>query len=1038
MATKCPKCRADNPETLKFCGECGTRLASSDDSRAQVTVTLQSHPGGLVMGSTFAGRYQVIEELGKGGMGHVYKVFDTTIKEKIALKLISPDIAADADTIERFGNELKLARKIRHKNVCGMFDLNEAKGIYFITMELVQGEDLKSMIRMSTGLTIGTALSIGRQLCEGLAEAHRLSVIHRDLKPSNIMIDKEGSPKIMDFGIARSLQTRGRTGTGVMIGTPEYMSPEQAEGKDVDPRSDIYSLGIILYEMLTGRVPFAGDTPLAVAMKQKSEPPSDPRSLNPQIPADLSRLVLRCLDKDKARRYTSADALFVELERIEQSLPATVQSVRPKKPLTSRQITVTFGVRRLVIPVLVVLGVAAAAVVIRLTLFSKKPLPVPSGKPSLAVVYFENNSGDQNLENWRSALAELLITDLSQSKYIRVVSSDEMYSILRKLDLLEAKKYSSEDLSRIAAECRVNHILKGSFVTAGENFVITTAVQRIDNRETLSSHRVEAVGEENIIPRIDDLTRQIKLDLDLTKVQIGDDIDREVGKITTASPEAYRFYSEGLKLVLQGKLEESIPLLEKALAVDPEFAMAYRLLGIAYSSSGRRAEAREAYEKALALSGRISDRERFIIEGTFYANRGEKYYDRAIEAYSNLLRIYPEDYVWYNNLGAIYYNFEEWDKARDLFEKARKGNAESVVSLANLSQTSMAKGEYRKAAAILEEYLRQFPDNAFVRQGIAYLLILGKKYDQARAEAEKAEKLAAPDFRSVIIRGDLSLYSGDLVQAETEYQILSQRKEPAAARIALGRLSYLAILQGKFASIKAQMTKISETPPGEGGQAQPFQELDLSAWYFLRAGNPEMALKTFQKLLDQAAAAENLDYQRRALHGKGLCLAAMNRVDEAPGPAEELRKLIESGLYKKSIKLYNHLMGTIELRRNSLQLAVENLEKAMSLVPFENDVWAFGDQALFLDSLAQAYLEGGPQEKALETYQKITELTSGRIAWGDIYAKSFYQLGRLYESGGDRARAVANYQKFLDLWKTADPGIPEVVDAKKRLAGLNQ
>jgi len=209
----------------------------------------------LTTGSTFAGRYQIIEELGKGGMGRVYKVLDTKISEKIALKLIKPEVASDRETIERFSNELKLARKIRHKNVCGMFDIGEADGSHFITMEYVSGEDLKAMIRMSTGLTMGTVLSIGKQVCQGLAEAHSLGVVHRDLKPQNIMIDRGGNAKIMDFGIARSVREKGITGAGIMIGTPEYMSPEQTEAKDVDQRSDIYSLGIILYEMATGRVP---------------------------------------------------------------------------------------------------------------------------------------------------------------------------------------------------------------------------------------------------------------------------------------------------------------------------------------------------------------------------------------------------------------------------------------------------------------------------------------------------------------------------------------------------------------------------------------------------------------------------------------------------------------------------------------------------------------------------------------------------------------------------------------------------------------
>jgi serine/threonine protein kinase len=291
---KCPKCQSDNPDTQKFCGECAAPLYPSEEISAP-TETLQAPKEELTTGSTFANRYQIIEELGKGGMGKVYKALDTEIREKIALKLLKPEISSDKETIERFRNELKLARKIAHRNVCKMYDLNEEKGTRYITMEYVAGEDLKKFIRKVGQMPIPRTISIAKQVCEGLEEAHRLGVVHRDLKPQNIMVDEGGNARIMDFGIARSIRGKGITGAGVMIGTPEYMSPEQAEVKDVDQRSDIYSLGIILYEMVTGRVPFEGETPLGIAMKHKSETPRHPEELNTQIPEDLSRLILKCL-----------------------------------------------------------------------------------------------------------------------------------------------------------------------------------------------------------------------------------------------------------------------------------------------------------------------------------------------------------------------------------------------------------------------------------------------------------------------------------------------------------------------------------------------------------------------------------------------------------------------------------------------------------------------------------------------------------------------------------------------------------------------
>lgn len=321
----------------------------------------------LSRGEIFADRYEILEDLGEGGMGRVYKVIDQKINETIALKLIKPEIGFNTQAIERFRNELKIARKISHRNICRMYDLGEEGFLQYITMEYVAGEDLKRFVKRAGQLTSGKAIFIAKQVAQGLTEAHRLGVIHRDLKPQNIMIDEDGNARIMDFGIARFIDSDKLTGSGVMIGTPEYMSPEQAEIKDVDKRTDIYSLGVVMYEMVTGQVPFEGETPLSIVMKHKSVAPRNVHEINTMVPRALAAVIARCLEKERRKRYQTAEELIEDLDRVEKGL-GTQERVIPKKAATAvKTIQKSVPGKKLLIPAAVVLlCVIVLAVVLKL------------------------------------------------------------------------------------------------------------------------------------------------------------------------------------------------------------------------------------------------------------------------------------------------------------------------------------------------------------------------------------------------------------------------------------------------------------------------------------------------------------------------------------------------------------------------------------------------------------------------------------------------------------------------------------------------
>ncbi|MGB3862305.1 MAG: protein kinase, partial [Candidatus Aminicenantaceae bacterium] len=853
---KCTQCQHENPDASRFCGNCATPLPVPSEAFLSRTKTLLTPLQELSRGSIFAGRYEILEELGEGGMGKVYRVVDKKINEEVSLKLIRPEIAADKNTIERFGNELKLARKIAHRNVCKMYHLSEEEGTHYIVMEYVRGENLKGMIRMMGQMSPGQIVSIAKQVCKGLAEAHNLGVIHRDLKPQNIMIDRGGNVRIMDFGLARLLRAKGITGAGVMLGTPEYISPEQAETKDVDHRADIYSLGVILYEMVTGRLPFEGETAISIAMKHKSEAPQDPSKYNPQIPQELSSVILKCMEKDPENRYQSAREIHNELENIEQNFPTSERVVPRKTPVTSKEITVRFSLRKLFIPVLVFLATIIVGVIIWQLLPKEEAIPFPSDKPSLAVMYFKNNTGDVSLDHWRSALSDLLITDLSQSRYIRILSGERLFYILRQLGQQEATTYSSDILREVASRGRVEHILVGSFMRAADKFRINITLQDATSGELLSSESVEGMGEESFYAMVDELTRKIKANFELSRQEVVDDIDKEVITITTSSPEAYKFYSEGRKLHLETEYMRSLASMQKALKIDPDFAMAYRSAAMSFSNMGATAAWRTNIEKAFELRYRVSERERYIIEGDYYRTSWRTN-NKTMEAYLKLLELYPEDAIGNTNLGIVYADMEEWDKAIKLYEVNMQNSPESQFAFGNAAEVYAAMGLYDKARKVLEEYVNKNPDLPQFHIWIATFYLYQGEYDRAITELEKALLInpTHPGLQADVfaLRGHTYLLEGDLVRAEEEYLKLMERGRDTERRTSLAILN---LLQGKFKKTEELLLE------------KPVLTESLG-YLYLRSGKPKEAIKTFDEVWNTAERTDDRFSQIRALHAKG-------------------------------------------------------------------------------------------------------------------------------------------------------------------------
>jgi len=729
---KCPKCETVNPADSKFCKECATALPSSEKPQISVTRTLEMPADELARGTLFAGRYEIIEELGAGGMGRVYRAFDKKIDEEVALKLLKPAIALDNRIVERFRNELKIARKIRHANVCGMFDLGEEGETLFISMEYVRGEDLRSLIRRTEKLTFGKAVLIARQVAEGLGEAHKLDVVHRDLKPGNIMIDKEGNAKIMDFGIARSLRAAGTTAEGMIIGTPEYMSPEQVEGKPADPRSDIYSLGVILYEMVTGRPPFEGDTPFSVAYKHRHEAPEDPRKFNPHLPDALNRVILRCLEKDREARFQTAQELLADLEKIERGAPVSAETApAARKPLTTKDITVTFSLRKLLLPGLIALAVLVIGAVAYFIF--RKPGTGPALDPDLvAVAVFENQTGDSSLDPLGRMASDWISQGLSQIAGLEVVPAT---SVLQLSPMAKPGEKTSPPLSplqTLAEETGAGKVVSGTYYLTGGEIQFLSSITDTQKRKLLFSLepvKGSLADRMNVIERL----RQRVMG------SLAADPGYSIGDWKGAHPPSYEAYQEFVLGVSSrgSDLAKAISHLEKAVELDPGFMPAYQWLARSYSNIGQ-------WDKAVSILGFMEqNRDKLSPEGALLFDRlkalSQGKNEESLRAVLQLQKLAPREVV-YNFLAvAEEIGLNKPRQALDLFEKVEL--PESRLDATWYAYWCIAHyflGNHKKELEVVRRARKYFPDALGLMANEARALAARGKIEEVKKVIEES------------------------------------------------------------------------------------------------------------------------------------------------------------------------------------------------------------------------------------------------------------------------------------------------------------
>lgn len=718
----------------------------------------------LESGSVLGDRYEILELLGEGGMGAVYKAADRELDRMVALKVIRRELASNHEILARFKQELLLSHQVTHRNVIRIYDLAEAQGMKFITMEFIEGKDLRAVLHERKRLPAAEAVNIAQQVCRALKAAHNVGIIHRDLKPQNIMMDGHGRILVMDFGLARTLAGDGMTQTGAFVGTMEYMSPEQALGKQLDQRSDIFALGLILYELLAGERPFVAESALASLIKRTQEPARPVGELNAEIPGALGGIVNKCLERDLNSRYQSVAEILADLDNWTEAKPAP--GLKPSKPAPPATPAVRARRGPLAVGAAAVLALVLAGYVERDRLFhgsGTKALPA-GPKVSLAILPFRNASGDPQLDWLGSSLADMLATDVGQSASLRTVSPNIVHQVFSDLRISSGTVLDDATIRRVAGFSNADRVVWGQYARFGNLIRIDATVEDLANNRVVPL-KVDVASEKDIPGGIDRLADSIRQTLALPQ-DVLKELRASSFQPTSTSVDALRDYNQGLEFRRDGKNLEARKRFESAVKEDPSFALAFARLALVYSALGFDNEAEQSARKAELLSQNLPGAEKYQISAIQL--QVNKHYPEAIKAYEDLARVLPDNSDVGSALARLYEDSGDLAKARDYYQKLLTANPKDLGATIDLGRVQIKSGDPQ---ASLEPLSRAYSlsvqvDNPEQKATCLHLMAVAYRMLSKPEEVLRSEREALAIWRQIGQQRGLAYSLNEMAKAQ--------------------------------------------------------------------------------------------------------------------------------------------------------------------------------------------------------------------------------------------------------------------------------